>query len=175
MKDQVAVLYGPKGGNTEKVATLISKKIGTDKSVLIPVTEVEEHTLDGFSKLIIGSSTIGTHTWAQENTSHDWDEFLPKFRKIDLKGKKIAIFGLGDQIAYTNHFVDHMRIIFDVVVENHGEVIGSWPTDGYEFNESASIIDKKFIGLPIDEDFQDELTEQRIEHWVKEIVNDFGK
>ena len=171
MKDQIAVLYGPKGGNTENAAKLIVKNIGSN-GVLIPVTEVDEHTLDNFSKLVVGSS-IGTHTWMHENTSHDWDAFLPKFRKINFEGKKVAIFGLGDQLAYTNNFVDHMRIIYDIVIENHGTVIGSWPTDGYDFNESASIIDGKFVGLPIDEDFQEELTEQRIKQWVKEIVNNF--
>ena len=111
MNDQIAILYGPTGGNTERVAQLIAEKIGTQKCQLIPVKEANESSLNSFSKVIVGGSTIGKHNWSHENPSVDWDEFLPTFRKINFAQKKVAIFGLGDQLAYPNNFVDEMRVL----------------------------------------------------------------
>lgn len=173
MKDQIVVLYGPEGGNTEKVAQLIAEKIGNERCSVVPVTEAGIKEIESYNNLIIGGATIGTHNWSHDNTSKDWDKFLPEFRKADFTGKKIALFGLGDQIAYTNHFVDDMRLLYDAVVENGGKVIGQWPTDGYDFNESAAVVDGKFVGLAVDEDHQEEMTTPRVEKWVKEILQAF--
>lgn len=173
MKSKIAVLFGPLGGNTERVAKLIYEKIGADKCDLIPVKDASIETILGYNSLIIGGSTIGTHTWSHANTSKDWDEFLPKFRKVDCKGKKVAIFGLGDHIAYTNHFVDDMKIIYDILSENQATIIGQVSTAGYEFNESAAVINDKFVGLPLDEDHEDEKTGERLDHWLADLLKQF--
>ncbi|MGE4288312.1 MAG: flavodoxin [Salinivirgaceae bacterium] len=170
MKDKIAVLYGPVGGNTEKVATLVAKKIGAEKCDLIPVKDVNEETIKMYPSFIIGSSTIGTHNWTHKNTSSDWDEFMPRFRNLNFDGKKVAIFGLGDQLAYPNNFVDHMRTLYDVLIESKATILGHWKTDEYEFNESAAVIDNQFVGLPVDEDYQDELTEQRVDAWLNTFL-----
>ncbi|MFA6402469.1 MAG: flavodoxin [Salinivirgaceae bacterium] len=171
MKNKIAVLYGPVGGNTERIAKLIANKIGIEKIVLIPVKEANKDSLSEYKSLIIGGSTIGTHTWSHKNTSSDWDQFMPTFKTIDFTGKKVAIFGLGDQLAYTNNFVDDMRTFYNVLVENGATVIGQWPTEGYEFNESAAIVDGKFVGLPLNEDHEEELSDSRIESWLNTFVS----
>ena len=125
MKDKIAVLYGPLGGNTEKAAKLIAKKIGAEKSDLIPINQVTEKTIEAYSNFIIGGSTIGTHNWTHKNTSSDWDEFMPRFRAMNFEGKKVAIFGLGDQLAYPNNFVDDIRTIYDILVENNAKIYNS--------------------------------------------------
>jgi flavodoxin I len=171
MKNKIAILYGPKGGNTEKAAKLIAKKIGPDKCDLILVKEADEDSIASYNSLIIGGSTIGTHNWSMPNSSTDWDEFLPKFKKTDFKNKKVAIFGLGDHLGYPNTFVDGMRTIYDILIENNATVLGQCATDDYEFNESQAIVDDKFVGLPIDEDYEEELTENRIEQWIKAFID----
>ena len=35
--DKIAVLFGPVGGSTEKIARLIAEKIGAEKCDLVPV------------------------------------------------------------------------------------------------------------------------------------------
>ncbi len=166
MTSKIAVLYGPKGGNTEKIAKLIVKKIGTNKCDLIAVREADETMLAPYQNLIIGGSTIGTHNWSHANTSSDWDQFMPKFKKMDFTGKKVAIFGLGDHLAYTNHFVDEMFTLYQVLKNNGATLVGQCATDGYEFNDSAAIVDGKFVGLPLDEDHEDHLSERRIDDWL---------
>ena len=66
-----------------------------------------------------------------------------------------------------------MRLLYDAIIENGGTVIGQWPTEGYDFNESAAVIDGKFVGLAVDEDHQEEMTTPRVEKWVKEILQAF--
>jgi len=170
MKKKIAVLYGPEGGNTEYVAKKIATKIGSDTCDLILVKNANLETISAYDSLIIGGSTIGTHNWSIPNSSADWDEFLPKFRKLDLKNKKVALFGLGDHVGYPNNFVDGMKIIYDILKENNAEIIGQCNTDDYEFNESEAVVDGKFVGLPIDEDFEEELTEERINIWLDSIL-----
>jgi len=173
MDSKIAVLYGPTGGNTEYVAQLIEQQLGKDKCLLIPVNDANSETLAHYNKIILGVSTIGTHTWKQKNVHSDWDVFLPLFRKIDFSGKKVALFGLGDQIAYANHFVDDIKILYDIVVEQKGTIIGQCSTDGYDFNDSAALVDGLFIGLPIDHDRQPEHTTARVNKWVDQIVLQF--
>lgn len=171
MKNNIAIIYGPQGGNTERVAKLLADKIGLENCTLIPVKETTPETFSKFNSFIFGGSTIGTHNWSIPSTSDDWDIFLPKFRKIDMSGKKVAIFGLGDHIAYPNNFVDGMRVIYDALTEKNTQIFGQCNTDEYEFNESEAVVNGMFVGLPVDEDFEEEFTEQRIENWLNNMLH----
>ena len=54
-------------------------------------------------------------------------------------------------------------------------MIGAWPTGGYDFEASAAeFVPGWFMGLAIDEDNQGEMTEQRIEEWVTQIMAEFS-
>jgi flavodoxin I len=59
-------------------------------------------------------------------------------------------------------------------MKNGAVLTGQVSTDGYEFDESEAVVDGKFLGLPIDEDFEPELTDERVEKWVKQISSEFG-
>ena len=166
---KIGLFYGPQEGNVEKVAKLIASKM--DAVDLIRVKEIDANVLSEYDNLILGISTLGKHTWNSENEGGgDWDEFLPKMKDVDLKGKKVAIFGLGDHIAYADFFVDGMGYLAEVVKETGAIIIGQVSDEGYEYNESRAFIDGKFIGLPIDEDFEDDLTEERVDNWMKVIL-----
>ena len=47
-------------------------------------------------------------------------------------------------------------------------------TDGYTFDESASVVDGKFVGLAIDEDNESDKTEERINAWVEQLKGEMG-
>ncbi|WP_372641160.1 flavodoxin [Ancylomarina sp.] len=165
---KIGLFYGPQEGNVEKVAKLIASKI--ENVDLIRVKEIEADAFKKYDNIILGISTLGKHTWSSDNEGNDWDQFLPKMNGIDLKGKKIAIFGLGDHIAYADFFVDAMGELFEVVKKTGATSIGQVSDEGYEYNESRAFVDGKFVGLPIDEDFEDDLTEQRVDNWLKIIL-----
>merc|ERR1740130_1277853 len=50
---------------------------------------------------------------------------------LDLKGKKVAIFGLGDQGGYGDNFCDAMDELMTCFKGSGADIVGSWSTDGY--------------------------------------------
>ena len=56
---------------------------------------------------------VGASTWFDGELPTYWDELVPELESLDLKGKKVAIFGLGDQKNYPDNFVDGMGILAD--------------------------------------------------------------
>jgi len=161
-----AVLYGSTTGNTEVVA----KKIATELDAAIfdvasqPVSEIPK-----YQNLVLGTSTLGIG-----DLQDDWDAFLPSFAKTDLKGKKVALFGLGDADGYPDSFVDGMGIIYKAIKDKGCTIIGKTGTTGYEFDSSAAVVDGMFVGLPLDEDNQGNLTDGRIKVWLEQLKTEFS-
>ncbi len=87
----------------------------------------------------------------------------------------MAIFGLGDHVTYASHFVNAIGVLAKDLRKQGATIVGQVDPSGYEFDDSDSaIIDGKFIGLPIDEDFEPELTNERVANWVKSLQPAFG-
>ena len=88
---------------------------------------------------------------------------------LDLKGKKVAIFGLGDQGGYGDNFCDAMDELKTCFANQGAEIVGAWPTEGYEHMESKSVEGDKFVGLACDEDNQPDMSEERVKAWIAQI------
>ena len=162
------IFYGSNGGATERIAELIKDKLGIDAD-LIDIGEAEVADFDKYDKLILGSST-----WGEGDLQDDWESFWEDFKGIDLSGKTVALFGVGDQEGYPDNFCDAMGTIYRQAVENGANVVGTgWSTEGYDFDESTAVVDGAFVGLCLDEDNQDDLTEERVEMWVEGIRDAF--
>jgi len=166
---KIGLFYGPLGGSTEKVAKKVVAALGFDNVDLIPVKSAKAADVEKYENVIFGMSTIGKETWQADKSANDWDLFLPELEKINYANKAIAMFGLGDQISYGNHFVDAMGIIGEKMMKKGGKIIGQVSTEGYDFKESLAVIDGKFLGLPVNEDFEPEMTDSRVNKWVKTI------
>ncbi len=173
--EKIAILYGPKGGSTERVARLVADIYGSDQTVLIPVRDLEETDIDEFNKIIFGGPTVGTHTWSDQNQKNDWDLFLTRLHKMDLTGKACAIFGLGDQVSYSFKFVDDIGTIAGHLETTGARLVGKVAPDGYSFDESMAFKDGKFLGLPIDEDNEPEKTRERVVNWVEQLKLEFAE
>ncbi|MCG8412027.1 MAG: flavodoxin [Bacteroidales bacterium] len=170
---KIGLFYGPMGGSTERVAKKIATVLGNENVDLIPVKESKFTDIDKYENIIFGISTIGKETWESDKSANDWDVFFPEIEKADYTNKIIAIFGLGDQITYDLHFVDSIGILSEKIISKGAQIIGQVDTDGYDFRESKAIVDGKFIGLPVNEDFEPELTDERINNWINQIKNKF--
>lgn len=171
---KIAIFYGPKGGAVNRVAEKVKDAIGEDKIDMVAVNDATVADLEKYDKIIFGMSTVGKDSWDSKYDNVDWAKFLPEIGKTSYKGKVIAIFGLGDHVTYAASFVDHIAVLAKEL-ENNGAVLsGKVSVDEYEFNDSEAVVDGKFLGLPIDEDFEPELTDERVEKWVKQIAPDFG-
>ncbi len=162
----IGLFYSTEAGSTQRVAESI-------KSLAAPL-EVEIHdiastgvdALEGFQTLIFGIPTMGAG-----ELSEDWEAWVDELAESHLSGKRIALFGLGDQEAYPDTFVDGLGLLYEAVEKLGATIVGSWPTDGYDFDASLAVRDGAFVGLVIDEDNQSYDTETRIKSWVEAIAS----
>lgn len=174
MKKKVGIFYGPVEGKTEGVAKKIQKIFGEDNADLIPIKDCKASDIEKYSNIIFGCSTLGKETWASDLPKTDWNLFRPEIDKINYEGKTFALFGLGDHITYAATFVDSMGILAEDMMKNGAKIVGRVPTCEYQFTHSQAIINNEFIGLPIDEDFEPELTDRRLKEWVERLKILFG-
>ncbi len=172
--DKTAIFFGPLDGAVHRVAKKIKKEIGEDKVVMVPVKDASVEEIEKYDKIIFGLSTVGKETWESIYTNVDWAKFLPEIGKTRYEGKTLAIFGLGDHITYSSTFVDHIGLLGRELMANGATLVGQVPAGDYEFDESEAIVDGKFLGLPVDEDFEPELTDERVKKWVNQIKPHFG-
>ena len=67
-----------------------------------------------------------------------------------------------------------MGEIYNTIKDKGCKIVGKVETDGYEFDASTAVVDGEFIGLPLDEDNQSDLTDKRIETWLAQIKNELN-
>ena len=101
-------------------------------------------------------------------------ESLEELDPMDFKGKTVAYFGTGDQLGYSDNFMDAAGILEAKISARGGKTIGYWSTDGYDYTESKAVRNGKFVGLAIDEDNQSDLTDERVKAWVAQIKQEFA-
>lgn len=171
---KIAIFYGPVGGAVNRVAEKIKDIIGEDKVEMVAVKDATAADINKFDKIIFGLSTVGKDTWDSDYSTNDWGKFMSEIVKADYEGKSLAVFGLGDHVTYAHGFVDHIGLLGKKLMENGAVLSGPVDTEGYEFEESDAVIDGKFIGLPLDEDFEPELTDERVAAWLQALKPDFG-
>jgi flavodoxin I len=167
--EKIGIIYWPKEGSVEKIAKQIYNKFDKINVDIFDILSIEATDLVNYDCLIMGGSTVGSEVWQDAQDNNKWNVFFGELDKLNLKDKEVAIFGLGNQILYPNNFVDGMVIIRDEFEKRGAQIIGKWSTEGYAFTDSLAVEDEKFIGLAIDEDQQEDLTDERIEGWLAKL------
>lgn len=167
---KIGLFYASSTGNTQAVAKLIKEKMSAFNIDLKDISNCVDNAMKEYDLLIVGVST-----WGEGDLQDDWEDYIANLNEENLLNKTVAIFGLGDQEEYCESFLDAMGTIYNKITQSGATVVGSWPTDGYEFSESTALRDGKFVGLGIDEDNQSELTDERINNWIELITPYFNK
>tara|TARA_Y100000114_G_C11543758_1_gene223876 strand:+ start:33 stop:545 length:513 start_codon:yes stop_codon:yes gene_type:complete len=167
---RIKLIYGSDTGNTELVTADLVKLLNKDDIEIVTVDKVTEKDWESHIYYL-----LGIPTWYDGELQSDWEDYFEEFKKINFTGKKVAIFGLGDQIGYDEWFCDGIGILGKVVIENGGKLLGYTQKDSsYDFDESLALADDNTLyGLALDEDNQPELTEERLKKWVIQIKNEF--
>jgi len=115
---------------------------------------------------------LGIPTWGIGKTQEDWDVLLPMIENMDFSRKKVALFGLGDQESYPGTFADALGHLYEVLLSTGCSFTGSWPVAGYAYEGSTAVKGGRFVGLVLDEENQPEKTEERIDMWLMDILED---
>lgn len=166
---KIGIFYGSTSGNTAAIARHLATLLTTSK--LYPVVQATRADFESCDLLILGSSS-----WCdeQDRLQDDWNDAFECLRAANLKGKKAALFGVGDQYGYPDAFVDAIKVLHDVVVACGAKVIGKWPDEGYDYRASAAVEGDFFLGLPLDVENQANLTDERLNAWVAQLQREFA-
>ena len=171
---KIGVFFGTDTGNTRRVAKDITTALGVAKPVNVRNATVAD--MLAYDVLILGTPTYGEGLLpglSTGNATESWEEFLPTLAGQDFSGKKVAIYGLGNQKSYPTEFVDAMFYLYEQFKRCGATVIGAWATEGYNFKASKAVIDGNFVGLALDQENQKDLTPDRLETWLKMLAKDW--
>lgn len=139
--------------------------------VCVDIGDISVVELQEFDVLIVGAST-----WHVGELQDDWDACFDDLEKLDLKDKIVALFGCGDAYGYPFTYQDALGILWERFEVQGATLIGRWPTEGYEFEESRALTPdgKQFVGLALDEHDQSQLTQQRLASWARQLEEELA-
>ncbi len=161
---KIGIFYSFNSHKTKLIAEKIIEKFGADTIQPVNAETVTEEEFLSYDFLI-----LGVPTWFDGELPNYWDEFVPAIEEMDLKGKKIAIYGLADQKGYPENFGDAVGLMANLVRKCGAEVIGETPVEGYTFEKSKALQNGKFVGLILDQENQARLTPERLDMWIEEL------
>ena len=160
------IYYGSMTGTTADVAARIAKALGVADADVHNVADTAPSTLGDHEVLIFGTST-----WGDGEVESDWYDFLDGAEVMDLKGKKIAFFGCGDESMSTT-FCNGVGELYKRMKGSGADPIGAYNVIPYKFDNSDAIIDGVCVGLLLDEVNHPELTDERIKAWTELIKHE---
>ena len=168
---KVGLIYGSDTGNTEEVGERIAERF-SDMGVNVEVMDVVDY--DASEIEAYDFIMMGIPTWDFGGIHGDWEANENQVIETKLNGKVVALYGLGDQAGYGEWFLDAMGWLHERIVKCGATVIGKWSTEGYNFGASLAANEDKseFCGLAIDEDEQAYLTDERLDKWVAQVVEE---
>jgi len=159
---KTVIVYGSTTGTTEGIALDLESFF--EGSMVLPSISVSEEMLRDCDLLILGAST-----WGMGDLQDDMISFLELFSQWNVQIPFGAVFGLGDQISYSNTFVDGIAEMASALKSKKIKLVGKCSSDGYNFLESRAQSEGYFLGLPLDQDNESEKTGDRLEKWIKQI------
>ncbi|QZT37718.1 flavodoxin domain-containing protein [Halosquirtibacter xylanolyticus] len=169
MKAKIAILTSSQGKNTQKVAEILQEMMPDGISLeSIDIDKSDGSELKDYKHLIMGLST-----WFDGEIPFYWDEFLPSIEDQSFKGKKVAIYSLGDAKNYPDNFCDAIGVLSEWLEKRDAKIIGCVSTKGYHFDTSYYIDNDEFKGLPVEFNVEDSDWERKLSDWSKQILKEF--
>lgn len=176
----ILIVFGSTYGNTEDAAYAIAEAfegaaglelmtvdLADVHSRVVEVSQLVPSDLEGAALVVLGAST-----WDFGELQADWDVCLDDVAALDWRGKRIALFGQGDQFVYEDTYMDALGTIAERLEPLGARRFGSWPAEGYGPVSSRALRGDHFVGLALDEDNQADQTRGRILAWVRQLAGE---
>ncbi len=166
---KIGIFTGSTYGNTRAAADRL-EKLFKDSGALVTnhdIALVKIEKLLEYNVLLIGCST-----WYVGEIQDDWHGKIEALKKLDLRHKKAAFFGMGDQLTYADTFQDALGILAEHFAFCGATLVGQTSTEGYQFSNSRAVKGQQFIGLALDDDNQAKLTEPRLQAWSSQLIKE---
>jgi len=161
----VGLFFATQTGSTEDVAGVIAEATGLEATAIDDVSAEDLAEYDG---LIVGAPTWNTGA-DEYRSGTSLDDYLDDIKALDLSSKPVAVFGCGDSQGYGDNFCDVIEEIHSTFKAAGAKMIGGVDASGYEYDESKSVKDGKFLGLPLDQVNEEDQTEGRVGAWVEKL------
>ena len=168
---EIPLYYGSSTGNTEASAELIAEEFSNQHDILIKLINVCD--IDAEQLIEVDKMIIGVPTWESGELQQDWEYLFDELDDLDFSNKKIALFGQGDASGYPDTYQDAIGILAKKLRDLGAEITGKTSIDGYDFTDSVAVEGEHFLGLALDNDNEEELTEPRIQSWVTQLAGEF--
>lgn len=167
----LGLFYGSSTCYTEMAAEKIRATLGAATVDVFNIADEPVITAAFYDCLI-----FGIPTWDYGELQEDWEEIWGELDELDLHGKKVALYGLGDQVGYPEWFLDALGYLHNKLCERGATAVGYWPNAGYQFEASKALTadQRYFVGLALDEENEFHLTDARIRTWCEQILREFG-
>ncbi|RUO79720.1 flavodoxin FldB [Idiomarina tyrosinivorans] len=170
---KIGLFYGSTTCYTEIAAEKLQQAIGEDIVELFDIKDTPLSEAENFDILIFGIST-----WDFGELQEDWESHWDDITPLNLAGKIVALYGMGDQQGYTDWFQDALGMLHHAIADKDCQRIGFWPNgDDYDFAASKALTDdgEFFFGLALDEDSQYDLSDDRIAQWSTQILEEVAE
>jgi len=165
---KIAICFSFNTNKTSLAAKKIAEEFGPEMVEMVNAEKITPEEFLSYKKYV-----MGVPTWFDGELPNYWDEFIPALEDLDLKGRKFALFGNGDQKGYPENFVDGIGIMATVLEKCGATLIGYTSTAGYYFEGSKARRGDKFIGLALDFESQGKQINQKIKEWVALLKKEF--
>jgi len=165
---KIGLIYSFNSNKTAKIAEKIKDELKDSPLELVNAETITEEEFLKYDNLI-----LGVPTWFDGELPGYWDEFGPALEDMNLKGKNIALYGLGDQIGYPENFLDAVGVMACLLEGQGATIVGKTSTKGYNFEQSKALQNDKFLGLAIDFENQATKNKERVDVWVKQLLTEF--
>ncbi|MDE6490624.1 MAG: flavodoxin, partial [Muribaculaceae bacterium] len=150
-------------GTTARVAEMIAAELGVSSGDIHDVAKSAPSDVAPYEVLVFGSST-----WGSGDMQDDWYDFADGVQALDLKGKKIALFGCGDE-TMSDTFCGAVGELYDRLKCTGAEFIAPFDADCYDYSHTPAEIEGRIVGLLIDDVNHRELTAGRVARWCRDI------
>lgn len=179
---KTGLFFSTTTGNTEEVADLLSSEL-SDVADPVDVGDIAGSLgdLTGFDNLIVGAPTWNTGA-DEMRSGTSWDDVLEELAGMDFSGKKVAVFGCGDSSSYSDYFCDAMEELYSTFKGAGADMVGHFPCEDYEFEESKSVVGgpassedaSELLGMAIDVENQSDMTEDRVSKWAAQLKTEMS-
>ena len=166
---KIGLFYGSSTCYTEMAAEKIRDFIGEELVTLHNLKDDAVALMEQYDMLI-----LGIPTWDFGELQEDWEAQWQAIPALNLRGKVVALYGMGDQLGYGEWFLDALGMLHDLLTPMGVQFVGYWPVEGYEFTSPKPLTadGTQFVGLALDDVNQFEESDERIAQWCEQILTE---
>jgi flavodoxin II len=167
---KIGLFYGSSTCYTEMAGEKIRAELGESAVDIFNINETPIITAEFYDCII-----FGIPTWDYGELQEDWEDIWEDIDSLNLSGKKVALYGLGDQIGYPEWFLDAMGYLHSKIVARNARLCGYWPKEGYVYEDTKALTadETHFVGLALDEENEFSKSAERIALWCQQLRIEF--